>query len=239
MVKEILESGYSLIIDEQNLNPDVRKSNIEFVKNIIPDIKIKIKYFPISLEEAIKRDKLRDFSIGEKVIKRTWHKYKDQLIDMLEEKNKFEIEYDPDLKDCIIVDVDGTLAIRGNRSPFDFTKVKEDKVSEPIKNLVNLLSITSFGFRKEIYVIIFSGRDDSCFDDTKIWLVNNNIDFDKLVMRKTGDNRKDSIVKKEMYEKHIKENYNVLYVIDDRKQVVDMWRNEIGLIVLDVAGNQF
>lgn len=41
-----------------------------------------------------------------------------------------------------------------------------------------------------------------------------------------------------MFDIWIKNQYNILYVLDDRKQVVDMWR-ELGLIVLDVAGHEF
>lgn len=58
-------------------------------------------------------------------------------------------------------------------------------------------------------------------------------------MRKTGDHRKDAIVKEEMYNEHIKGKYNCLYWIDDRKQVIDYIREKIGLTVLDVAGNEF
>ena len=56
--------------------------------------------------------------------------------------------------------------------------------------------------------------------------------YKKLVMRKTGDYRKDSIVKREMFEEHIEGKYNVLFVLDDRNQVVDMWRKELGLTCL-------
>jgi predicted kinase len=243
VVKEILEFGYNLVVDEQNLNPKTRKSNIDYIKSIVPDIEIEIKNFPITLEEAIMRDKLRDFVIGEKVIKRTWHKYKDELIEMLEDSNKPKVTYNPLLPDCLIVDIDGTLAIRGNRNPYDYSKIHEDKINEPVLHLVNCLSdsLNMHDTTKESQnsITIFSGRDDNCFVDTFNWLCVNCVKFDKLVMRKTGDKRKDSIVKKEMYEEHIKGKYNVRYVIDDRKQVVDMWRQELGLTVLDVAGNTF
>jgi RNA-binding protein YhbY len=58
-------------------------------------------------------------------------------------------------------------------------------------------------------------------------------------MRKTGDKRADSIIKVEFYKEYIEGNYNCLYWIDDRKQVIDAIRQELGLIVLDVAGNTF
>lgn len=44
-----------------------------------------------------------------------------------------------------------------------------------------------------------------------------------LYMRKTGDSRKDSIIKLEIFNKHIKPNYKILGVFDDRMQVCRMW----------------
>ncbi len=60
-----------------------------------------------------------------------------------------------------------------------------------------------------------------------------------LNMREAGDMRKDSIVKKELFDQHIRGKYNVRMVIDDRDQVVDMWRNELGLTCLQVAEGDF
>jgi hypothetical protein len=59
-----------------------------------------------------------------------------------------------------------------------------------------------------------------------------------LFMRKSGDYRKDSVVKKEIYERHIKEDFNVEFVLDDRDQVVKMWREQ-GLVCLQVAEGNF
>jgi hypothetical protein len=57
-------------------------------------------------------------------------------------------------------------------------------------------------------------------------------------MRKYGDFRQDSIVKQEIYEQLIAPDYDILCVLDDRQQVVDMWR-EIGLTCLQVAPGDF
>jgi hypothetical protein len=57
-------------------------------------------------------------------------------------------------------------------------------------------------------------------------------------MRKKGDFRKDSVVKKEIYEKYIKDNFNILFCLDDRNQVVNMWR-EIGIKCLQVQDGDF
>jgi hypothetical protein len=57
-------------------------------------------------------------------------------------------------------------------------------------------------------------------------------------MRKYGDFRQDSIVKREIYERFIAPDYDILCVLDDRNSVVSMWR-EIGLTCLQVAEGDF
>jgi len=57
-------------------------------------------------------------------------------------------------------------------------------------------------------------------------------------MRSQGDTRPDEIVKREIYEEHIKPLYNVDFVLDDRNKVVKMWRS-LGLKVLQVAEGNF
>lgn len=59
----------------------------------------------------------------------------------------------------------------------------------------------------------------------------------ELLMRPKKDNRKDSVIKKELFDK-IKDKYNIQYVFDDRDQVVEMWR-ELGLTCLKVADGNF
>lgn len=51
------------------------------------------------------------------------------------------------------------------------------------------------------------------------------------------DARLDSIVKEEIYQIHIEPMFDVKYVIDDRPQVVDMWRS-LGLNVIAVSDPQ-
>lgn len=51
-------------------------------------------------------------------------------------------------------------------------------------------------------------------------------------------NRKDVVIKRELFDRYIRDNYQVLFVLDDRNQVVDMWR-ELGLKCLQVAPGDF
>ena len=57
-------------------------------------------------------------------------------------------------------------------------------------------------------------------------------------MRKKDDFRKDSIIKKEIFENEINPKYNVLFVYDDRNQVVKTWR-ELGVKVFQVEEGNF
>lgn len=60
----------------------------------------------------------------------------------------------------------------------------------------------------------------------------------KLFMRPTGDYRPDTEIKKEIYKQHIKDKYDVLFVLDDRPKVCQMWR-ELGLVCLQVDDKEF
>ena len=57
-------------------------------------------------------------------------------------------------------------------------------------------------------------------------------------MRATGDFRPDSVVKEEIYNNHIKDNYYVAGVFDDRDSVVKLWR-DLGLTCFQVYYGDF
>jgi hypothetical protein len=83
-----------------------------------------------------------------------------------------------------------------------------------------------------------SGREDICKDLTETWLKTHGLFVGPLFMRKTGDRRKDNIVKRELFDSYIKDKYYVEFVLDDRSQVVAMWR-DLGLTCLQVAPGDF
>lgn len=219
-----LNKGYSVIIDDTNLHDKHYKRMQEIAKEY-SNCEVEIKEFTdVSLEECIKRDLKRENSVGEKVIKDMYNAF---LAPKIESP-----KYDPKKEDIVIVDVDGTLAHINNRSPFDWMGVGSDTPDIAIIKLINTLS--------DYYtIVVFSGRDSVCRELTENWLKNNNVMYDKLYMRDEGDMRKDTLIKKELYEKHIKDKYNVEFILDDRNQVVNMWRNELGLKCLQVAEGDF
>jgi len=243
-IKQLLLMGYNLVIDKQNLNQQDFANDKRFILDLVDwedTVEFEVKEFPITLYQAILRDKEREFQIGEAVITKTWKRYEKDLLDMLERAETATYPFDPALPGCVVCDIDGTLAIRGDRSPFDFSKVGEDKLNKPVAQLLEKLCIgRNLGQGIEgPYAIIFSGRDDSCMEETINWLKKHNVFFDELYMRKTGDKRKDSIVKRELFDNHVAGKYNCLYWIDDRRQVIDMVRNDLRITCLDVAGHDF
>lgn len=126
-----------------------------------------------------------------------------------------------DLPLAVIVDIDGTLAKMNGRSPYDWKRVGEDAVNNHVKNMVKLLS-------KTMQIIVFSGRDEICYVETFNWLERNEIPFDFLGMRPRGNFEKDAVIKKRLYESHVKGKYEVFAVIDDRLSVCKLWY-ELGL----------
>ena len=137
---------------------------------------------------------------------------------------------------AIICDLDGTLALNDHgRSFFDATDCDKDAVNEPVRMVVR------WAYDNNYHIIFLSGREDRYEEPTRRFL--DKCGFSglmyELIMRKTGDNRKDSIIKWELYEEHIKPmDLRVLFILDDRNQVVDMWRDK-GLTVFQVAKGDF
>jgi len=161
---------------------------------------------------------------------------------------------------AIIVDVDGTLAdMKGIRGPFEWDKVHLDRPHQDVINLViDLASVEHetyedinpidecpngcqpdpTGWNGKYKIIITTGRDGVCEEATRLWLAKHRVPFDDFYIRKAGDFRKDNIIKSEIYMDYIRPKYDVKFVIDDRDQVVDMWRS-LGLRVLQVAPGNF
>jgi hypothetical protein len=132
---------------------------------------------------------------------------------------------------CVIVDVDGTIAEKGERGYFDWDKVGVDK---PIPVIIDLLKV----LYPVHHILLFTGRDGSCRALTEAWLERHQVPYNALFMRASGDKRKDTIVKQELYAAHIVPHYDVQFVLDDRDQAVAMWRG-LGLTCLQVADGSY
>jgi predicted kinase len=139
----------------------------------------------------------------------------------------------PGTPKAVIADIDGTTALMCARSPFDETRVREDRPNLPVITVIRAMAAAGNE------VVFLSGRTDACRTATHEWLLEHvGIPFQGLYMRAAGDFRKDAIVKRELFDRHVRERYDVTCVLDDRDQVVAAWR-ELGLTCLQVAPGAF
>lgn len=274
LLSAALKSGYDVILDDTHLVPQTVKKLHTFVESI-GNVKVIEKSFNVDVEEAIARDAKRSgfAHVGEKVIR-----------DMargagLEGRRKLpdrEVYYppigcgdpltiNPDLPTAIMVDLDGTLALIGDRSPYDATDCDEkDLPNWPV--IKTVLAMHAQGVK----IIFMSGRDVKYRPETVRFIekyctvveLDSSIKKDEkgnypgnwipvsqkcipyeLHMRgeldlTKVDQRKDSIIKEELFDAHVRGKYNVLFVLDDRNQVCRKWR-ELGLTVFQVAEGDF
>jgi hypothetical protein len=138
---------------------------------------------------------------------------------------------DPNLPDAVICDLDGTLALLGDRSPYDASKCDElDTVNVPVQLAVSAIHSLS-GAR----IIFMSGRKAKDREPTLRFIEEKATfrSFD-LFMRDTADNRPDEVTKRELFDKHIRGQFNVVAMFDDRPSVVRLWKS-MGLPVFDVG----
>lgn len=157
------------------------------------------------------------------------------------------------MKDTIICDLDGTLCniehrrahVASTPKNWDsfFYGIEDDSVNEAVHAVLMawLNEEEQSSFKDEQRKVIFcSGRPERCRHDTNMWLINNYngpVGDAYLHMRKDGDFRRDDIVKEEILNAHIDKD-RVMFVLDDRQQVVDMWRRN-GLQCFQVAEGDF
>lgn len=134
---------------------------------------------------------------------------------------------------AVLVDMDGTLAIITDRNPYSHYGVLKDKPNAPVIEVARALAAAGHT------LVIVSGRSELAREDTQAWLVRHlGVAFDGPFMRADGDDRKDAVIKKELYRERIEPTYEVLCILDDRDQVVRMWR-ALGLTCLQVAPGNF
>lgn len=144
--------------------------------------------------------------------------------------------------DAVIFDRDGTLASVAYCAPTDngASSWRNYNSSLRFDAPIPVVAALLRSIRPGIVRIMTSGRMEGDWPGDRSrrfamqdWIVKHHLPIDELHMRAGGDTRKDSIVKTEMFETLISPFYNVLYVVDDRPQVVQAWR-ELGLKVLQV-----
>lgn len=121
----------------------------------------------------------------------------------------------------------------GDHSPHDWQRVGFDQPNPAVIEAVRAMHAAGNA------IVFCTGRDDEARVETEVWLdLFVGVPYEGLFMRPPGDNRKDAIVKREIFESDIRDRWRVVGVLDDRRQVVRMWR-ELGLTVFQVAEGDF
>lgn len=237
MIDEFLSRNYDVIVDNLNLRPADEENYRQVAAMHRAQFEI-IDMTDVPLHTCIARDRMRAHPVGEKVI---WRWYRDYIAP--HQRRRWE-EPEGGRKRAILVDLDGTLAegIGGpnGRGPFEWDKVGQDKPVRPVLEVIR-------GWQSYYYgtIIFMSGRDEVCRKQTEGWLEGlgfpvvpgGQLDrrdgtLNLLFMRPQGDSRPDTVVKKELFEKYVEPNWHITFVLDDRKSVVQMWR-DMGLYVFN------
>lgn len=232
IIIEALREGKSVLVDDTHLPLEPHYSQIkQAIREAGFDCPVEVddSFLSVPYSQCVKQDLERPNSVGEAVIKKIYNRHLKQEVP--------PPEYNPYLPDAIIIDIDGTVAKMNGRSPYEYEKCDTDLPNQPVSDLVTSLLENCPDYDDTIFIFL-SGREDSVYNKTLSWLRENVAEPSKLYMRATGDNRKDWEVKKEIYEQNIKSRFNMRFVLDDRRQVVDMWRS-LGLTVLQVAEGEF
>jgi predicted kinase len=239
-VEALLRAGINVICDDTNLRGRYVRELAELARLAGAEVVVH-DFTDVPLEVCVARDATRPEGerVGAAAITAMWQRHLagrklplpvPELGALPEQKHYVPPEGVPE---AFLVDIDGTVAVMGDRSPYDESRVSEDTPNEPVIRVVRALH--SAGYR----ILFCSGRTDACRADTAAWLAAHvGVPYPALHLRAAGDQRKDSIVKAEIFEEHIRHAYRIVGVLDDRAQVVRMWR-ALGLTVLQVAEGDF
>jgi len=223
----LAQSAIKLIfVDNTNLQTSTVNTLSQTATNLGAKVIVDDRFLSVDVEECIRRDSLRVNPVGEGIIRKMARQasrltpwtpnWKPSLEEFLQ---SIELYHNSaELTPSIIVDIDGTLAIMGDRDPYTWRKVGRDLPNTSVVDFVKR------HIQEGHNVIIMSGRDGVCRKETQEWLDRYVSPGLPLFMRTQNDKRPDYIVKNELFRNNIVDNYHVTLVLDDRTSVVKLWR---------------
>jgi hypothetical protein len=114
--------------------------------------------------------------------------------------------------------------------PAFFEGMAQDKAIHSMVRLCNIL------YASGIRIVLCSGRNEEHRAQTVEWLAGQGVKYHDLLLRRSNDRRSDTEVKRELLGTLDKS--KILFVVEDRSRVVEMWRSE-GLVCLQCAPGEF
>jgi len=239
-------AGINVVVDRMNFSVEQRARYIHTARMSGYGIRIVVLQVPYSICLGRMQERGEHPTIStEEQMKSALHtfytKYErptKEECDILE----FRGHDNPGRGECIIVDLDGTLCDTSHRQHFMNVEGKKDWKGF-------FAGINEDGLNKAVYavldrmydntsIVLASGRPDDYMTETKAWLMKHDVPYGSLFMRRRHDFRRDDIVKEVILDFEILPRYKPLFVLDDRKQVVDMWRRR-GIACFQVAEGDF
>jgi predicted kinase len=220
----------NIISSNTNLNPKVRRKWREYAESHNMDFEV--IEFDISWEEAAKRDSNRAGGVGVSVLRKQWEMWNTYI-------GRKVYVADERLPKAFLIDLDGTLCEnKSGRGWYDWERVDEDSPREHVISIVHGL------IQSGLTPVFLSGRDGSCIIKTYDWIIKHvmveylsqgcGID---LLMREPKDQRRDSVVKEEIFWKYVASRFNIVACIDDRPQMIRAWE-DLKIPNIIAVGNQ-
>lgn len=230
-IRKALSSGKNVVSSDTNLAQKHIRQMQTIARQYDADFELDDSFLSVPIATLIERDRNRENSVGEAVIRKQFHEFVKKMPTFL--------QYNPNLPWCIVSDVDGTLTNGPkNRSPYEWHKVGNDEINLGVAKILDGVRILNLSGVDPVKVFLFSGRDDVCRPETEDWLERNDIEYDALYMRphdrvdEHGNQVNDAIIKEELLLEHIKGKYNILFWLDDRPRVCRMLRDVYGINVI-------
>ena len=239
-VEALLRARGSVIVDDTNLRAKTVREWAELAARFDASFEVH-DFTDVPLDECVRRDADRpeEERVGEDAIRRMHDRYlagKNLPLPVpFVERGGPGLVYrpDPELPEAVLVDIDGTVALMAGRSPYDWGRVGEDEPNPAVITAVRAMHAAGHA------IVFCSGRDEVCRPETEAWLdLFVGVPYEALFMRPAGDSRKDSVVKREIFDREVRDRWRIAGVFDDRQQVVRMWR-ALGLTVFQVAEGDF
>ena len=240
LVDSLLQAGVDVCVDDTNLLPRLvrdwaglaARHGATFEVHDLTDVPV---------DECVRRDTTRpkDEQVGEAAIRSMHQRYLAGRTLPLPVPTVAAVpptdRYEPpaDAPEIVLVDIDGTVALLGDRHHLDLHRVTEDEPNHAVIAAVRAMHAAGYG------VIYCTGREESARADTEAWLAAHvGVPYIALYMRGYDDTRRDAVVKRDIFQREIATGYRVVGVFDDRQHVVKMWR-ALGLTVFQVAEGDF
>ena len=241
-VLTLLKSDTNVIIDATNTS---LRTIQDMIHTYTEYADISFKVFDLPVDELVKRcDKRYEETgkfISKSVVERNVANLKHTLekFDFAPIPRKVQVAttsyatQDKNLPKAVICDLDGTLSLLNGRDPYNAATCDNDLLNEPVAAALKMAKQQGY------QVILLSGREDKFREPTMRFLDKHQIGYDLLLMRTSNDFRKDNIIKRELFEGEIQGKYFVEFLLDDRNQVVDMWRKDLHLPCFQVNYGDF